>query len=130
MKDWLARLEKRENIQIAFKNIDLRIVCPVKRTQEVSTIILHARRPKPIVTCIAPTESTNTAKLMTMRDNADTIAKHIASPRERYIGFTLADVERIARCFKYWPMEQPLREGAVVGEDEISSEEVYSSDEY
>ncbi|KAK4900994.1 hypothetical protein LTR27_002177 [Elasticomyces elasticus] len=106
----LRGLQRRENITPAFRNIDLVIRAPLpgfKNGVERSIMAIKiptAAKLQPVIKWDGPAEgSTFTDELEAMRGKATSKAMEIATTRERFMGFTLRDLEDVAMAFNYLP---------------------------
>jgi len=108
----INKIHKRDKLQVAFRNVDFFILCQtvwprrgVWGPAELSTFSLRVPTGKHTVEVISadPRGSQHLPALVKMRDQAKTIAEEMAASRKRFVGFTLAELDRIERAFKYWP---------------------------
>ncbi|KAK3629037.1 hypothetical protein LTR56_018273 [Elasticomyces elasticus] len=111
----LARLQK-----IAFRNVDLKIEGPCVpdqsarfgTTRETLWMIISvptASRPKPVISWVEPkSPSTYKTAIAILCEKAEARAIEIAASRERFLGFSLQDLQELAKEFRYWPAAMPL----------------------
>ncbi|KAK4889335.1 hypothetical protein LTR27_011872 [Elasticomyces elasticus] len=122
-KSWLARLEKREGVDVAFRNLEVLVVGiesenRIRRLEEtfMNIAVPTARKLRPVVTeevasprgdpIFGPIRVAGThyaGALAVVRQRAKGKAEELAEQREGFKGFTLGDLEAIAMEFKYWP---------------------------
>ncbi|KAK5728675.1 hypothetical protein LTR15_001814 [Elasticomyces elasticus] len=109
----LARLKKREGFVACFRNIEMRFsgvsarrlqVWAILDKNQLSLRIPTASKPRPTIECaVATMASVYQAELDMLRERAVDQAREIAGSRERFVGFTLQDLEEVVAEFAYWP---------------------------
>ncbi|KAK5687480.1 hypothetical protein LTS10_001618 [Elasticomyces elasticus] len=105
-KSWLTRLEKRDGVNIAFRNLEVLIVVPTTRKlRPVVTYDEYAGPPyTPRMRYLKRVAGTEHAEELTLfRERAKAKVEEIAEGRDAFKGFTLDDLEVMAVDFKYRP---------------------------
>ncbi|KAK3645186.1 hypothetical protein LTR56_009236 [Elasticomyces elasticus] len=109
----LSRLKKRDNFSPCFRNVEFRIrgshihmrdLWTETRFDGIIRLELRASRPPTIESAVASTASVYQAELDMLQERAVTKAREIAGSRERFVGFTLQDLEEVIAEFAYWPV--------------------------
>ncbi|KAK5701065.1 hypothetical protein LTR97_005584 [Elasticomyces elasticus] len=109
----LSRLKKCDGFTPCFRNVEFRIrgshihfrdLRTETRFDGMMRLELRASRPPTIESKVAGTASVYQAELDMLRERAVTKAREIAGSRERFVGFTLQDLEEVIAEFAYWPV--------------------------
>ncbi|KAK5740826.1 hypothetical protein LTR17_004416 [Elasticomyces elasticus] len=126
-KTWLARLEKRDGVDVAFRNLEVLIAgidsettSKSKKLEEtwITVVVPTTRKLRPVVNYdkyagspyasknrwpkrVAGTE--HPEELTLFRERAKAKVEEIAEGRDGFKGLTLDDLEVVAAEFKYWP---------------------------
>ncbi|KAK3636651.1 hypothetical protein LTR56_000856 [Elasticomyces elasticus] len=113
-KSLLARLKKREGSVACFRNVEMRFggfslghlrTQATRDNNQFSLRIPTASKPRPTIeSTVATTASVYQTELDMLRERAVTKAREIAGSRERFVGFTLQDLEEVIAEFAYWPV--------------------------
>ncbi|KAK4889336.1 hypothetical protein LTR27_011873 [Elasticomyces elasticus] len=108
----VVNLQKREGYVAMFKNVSFRISHrSVNRAWDrgmgsvMDVRIATASRLRPVITFANPEagEVSESSDLGVVRARAKAKVDEIVVLRERFVGFTLQDLEAVARQFRYWP---------------------------
>ncbi|KAK4961947.1 hypothetical protein LTR10_002441 [Elasticomyces elasticus] len=111
----LDKLQERDHIIPALRNVELHIAGPRVNdpsvswilSPEMSTMVIKvptASRPKPVIQWVDPARPTaHRTELALIRKKAEIKVADIAASRERFLGFTLEDLRSLAKEFGYWP---------------------------
>ncbi|KAK4953576.1 hypothetical protein LTR10_008174 [Elasticomyces elasticus] len=123
-KTWLARLEKRDDVNVTFRNLEVLIAAFAQSISGgleetwMTVVVPTARKLKPVVTYdeyAGPpyiprmrysrrVAGTGHAEELTLfRGRAKAKVEEIAEGRDGFKGFTVDDFEVVAAEFKYWP---------------------------
>ncbi|KAK3645192.1 hypothetical protein LTR56_009242 [Elasticomyces elasticus] len=123
-KTWLARLEKRDGVNVVFRNLEVLIAAFAQSISGgleetwMTVVVPTARKLRPVVTYdeyagppyiprmrysrrVAGTE--HAEELTLFRERAKAKVEGIAEGRDGFKGFTVDDLEVVAAEFKYWP---------------------------
>ncbi|KAK4953569.1 hypothetical protein LTR10_008167 [Elasticomyces elasticus] len=109
----LSRLKKWDGITPCFRNVEFRIrgshihfrdLRTETRFDGIIRLELRASRPPTIEDAVASTASVYQSELDMLRERAVAKAREIAEGRERFVGFTLRDLEEVIKEFAYWPV--------------------------
>ncbi|KAK3636656.1 hypothetical protein LTR56_000851 [Elasticomyces elasticus] len=111
----VLNLQKREGYVATFRNVSFRISRrSVNRAWErgmasvMDVRIATASRLRPVITFTNPEagEVSESSDLGVVRARAKAKVDEIVLSRERFVGFTLQDLEAVARQFRYWPGQE------------------------
>ncbi|KAK5135595.1 hypothetical protein LTR08_005075 [Meristemomyces frigidus] len=119
-KTQLSRFQKSAGIAIAFKNVDFivsrdnvvlgnsfRARFRGMKEQSVFGLSTLTGRTAKVTNADGNVGAEYLAALSTMRNDAAAVAQQLVQSRARFIGFTIDDLDTIAKSFKYWPIEEP-----------------------